>query len=75
MNSGWLLIAQVKSRFDQNTGGADPKKFSKDFTVLDRQDSSNKMFILFYFKKKDKQSAKGKEIEWHVLKPCLYKRR
>lgn len=27
--SGWLLIAEVKSRFDPNTGGADPKKFSK----------------------------------------------
>lgn len=27
--SGWLLIAEVKSRFDPNTGGADPVKFSK----------------------------------------------
>lgn len=28
-HSGWLLIAEVKSRFDPNTGGADPNKFSK----------------------------------------------
>ena len=29
LHSGWLLIAEVKSRFDPNTGGADPNKFSK----------------------------------------------
>lgn len=27
--SGWLLIAEVKSRFDPNTGGADPDRFIK----------------------------------------------
>lgn len=27
--SGWLLIAEVKSRLDPNTGGADPVKFVK----------------------------------------------
>ncbi|GAB4848072.1 hypothetical protein Ancab_002734 [Ancistrocladus abbreviatus] len=27
--SGWLLIAEVKSRFDPNTGGADPNRFAK----------------------------------------------
>lgn len=25
--SGWLLIAEVRSRFDPATGGADPEKF------------------------------------------------
>ena len=29
MRSGWLLIAEVKSRFDPSNGGADPKKFIK----------------------------------------------
>ncbi|XP_062151472.1 ribosomal RNA-processing protein 8 [Alnus glutinosa] len=77
---GWLLIAEVRSRFDPNTGGADPKTFSKavcelGFTSIFK-DFSNKMFILLYFKKKDKQtSKKTKEIEWPELKPCLYKRR
>jgi len=76
---GWLLIAEVKSRFDPNTGGADPKKFSKavcelGFTSVFK-DFSNKMFILLYFKKKDKQTSNRKEIEWPELKPCLYKRR
>lgn len=32
--SGWLLIAEVKSRFDPNTGGADPNKFLKAVSEL-----------------------------------------
>ncbi|KAK7282999.1 hypothetical protein RIF29_12181 [Crotalaria pallida] len=76
---GWLLIAEVKSRFDPNNGGADPEKFSKAISELGfnsvKQDFSNKMFILFYFTKKDKQNSKKKETEWPMLKPCLYKRR
>ncbi|KAL4653325.1 hypothetical protein ACB092_01G294500 [Castanea dentata] len=76
---GWLLIAEVKSRFDPNTGGADPKKFSKAVCDLGfssvLQDYSNKMFVLLYFKKKDKQKSEMQEIEWPELKPCLYKRR
>ncbi|KAH7577296.1 hypothetical protein JRO89_XS01G0232800 [Xanthoceras sorbifolium] len=77
--SGWLLIAEVKSRFDPNTGGADPNKFSKAVCDLgfasELKDFSNKMFILLHFKKKEKQNSKHKEIEWPELKPCLYKRR
>ncbi|KAK2360083.1 ribosomal RNA-processing protein [Trifolium repens] len=77
---GWLLIAEVKSRFDPNTGGADPEKFSKAISELGfnsvKRDFSNKMFILFYFTKKENQDSKRKkEIEWPSLKPCLYKRR
>lgn len=75
---GWLLIAEVKSRFDPNTGGADPEKFSNAISELGfnsvKRDFSNKMFILFYFTK-EKQNSKRKEIEWPSLKPCLYKRR
>ncbi|KAK4409950.1 Ribosomal RNA-processing protein 8 [Sesamum angolense] len=75
--NGWLLIAEVKSRLDPNTGGADPNKFVKAICELGftstSKDFSNKMFILFYFKKKEKQ--KSKDIEWPELKPCLYKRR
>ncbi|KAK4282328.1 hypothetical protein QN277_013720 [Acacia crassicarpa] len=76
---GWLLIAEVKSRFDPNTGGAEPENFSAAICELGfqsvKQDFSNKVFILFYFKKKDKQNSRRKEIEWPLLKPCLYKRR
>lgn len=76
---GWLLIAEVKSRFDPNNGGADPEKFSKAISELGfssvKSDVSNKMFILFYFTKKGKQNSKRKEIQWPSLKPCLYKRR
>ncbi|XP_050221044.1 ribosomal RNA-processing protein 8 [Mercurialis annua] len=77
--SGWLLIAEVKSRFDPINGGADPNKFSKAVTdlgfTLKLKDFSNKMFILFYFQKKENQDSKKKEIAWPELKPCLYKRR
>ncbi|KAI8533607.1 hypothetical protein RHMOL_Rhmol10G0022800 [Rhododendron molle] len=76
---GWLLIAEVKSRFDQNNGGADPDRFSKAICDLGfasvSKDLSNKMFILLYFKKKEKQNSKNGEIVWPELKPCLYKRR
>ncbi|GER33324.1 ribosomal RNA-processing protein 8 [Striga asiatica] len=77
---GWLLIAEVKSRFDPSTGGADPYKFIKAISQLGfatvAEDFSNKMFILFYFKKKKVlEKQKPKDIEWPELKPCLYKRR
>ncbi|TYG73031.1 hypothetical protein ES288_D04G067700v1 [Gossypium darwinii] len=77
--SGWLLIAEVKSRFDPNNGGADPNMFSKavcemGFTSA-LKDFSNKMFVLLYFKKKENKSSNGREIEWPELKPCIYKRR
>ncbi|CAN1272883.1 Ribosomal RNA-processing protein 8 [Linum perenne] len=62
--SGWLLIAEVKSRFDPTTGGADPNKFLKAISELG-----------FTSVLKKRQSSKGKEIEWPELKPCLYKRR
>ncbi|KAG6602415.1 Ribosomal RNA-processing protein 8, partial [Cucurbita argyrosperma subsp. sororia] len=76
---GWLLIAEVKSRFDPSNGGADPKKFIKAVCELGfvsaLKDFSNKMFILLYFKKKDEKISTGKAIDWPQLKPCLYKRR
>ncbi|KAK9117303.1 hypothetical protein Sjap_016250 [Stephania japonica] len=76
---GWLLIAEVKSRFDPNNGGADPNDFLKATCDLGfasvSKDFSNKMFLLFFFQKKKKQSSGKKEIEWPQLKPCIYKRR
>ncbi|KAJ6850154.1 ribosomal RNA-processing protein 8 [Iris pallida] len=75
---GWLLIAEVRSRFDPNNGGADPENFSeavKDLGYsLVSKDITNKMFVLFYFKKKE-TASKVKNIEWPELKPCIYKRR
>ncbi|KAL0866664.1 hypothetical protein Bca101_045782 [Brassica carinata] len=77
--SGWLLIAEVKSRFDPNNGGADPKDFVKAVSDLgfssSLKDFSNKMFILLHFKKKEQLNSNKKKIEWPELKACLYKRR
>ncbi|XP_076939773.1 ribosomal RNA-processing protein 8-like [Bidens hawaiensis] len=75
--NGWLLIAEVKSRFDPNNGGADHDTFVKvvcnlGFTSVSK-DFSNKMFILLYFKKKLEKSSK--EIKWPELNPSIYKRR
>ncbi|XP_077226656.1 S-adenosyl-L-methionine-dependent methyltransferases superfamily protein isoform X2 [Tasmannia lanceolata] len=76
--SGWLLIAEIRSRFDRNNGGADPEKFSNAVQRLGfasiSKDFSNKMFVLFYFKKKA-ETSREEDIEWPELKPCLYKRR
>ncbi|XP_006650783.2 ribosomal RNA-processing protein 8 [Oryza brachyantha] len=76
--SGWLLIAEVRSRLDPNTGGADPDKFCEAISKLGfslvSKDAKNKMFILFYFRKKEK-SKMVKNVDWPQLKPCLYKRR
>ncbi|KAF7089806.1 hypothetical protein CFC21_092684 [Triticum aestivum] len=76
--SGWLLIAEVRSRLDPNTGGADPDKFSEAISQLGfslvSKDEKNKMFVLFYFRKKERSKV-AKNIEWPQLKPCLYKRR
>ncbi|XP_031478121.1 ribosomal RNA-processing protein 8 [Nymphaea colorata] len=76
--SGWLLIAEVKSRFDPNNGGADPNIFSKcvhklGFSTVSK-DFSNKMFILLIFRKMEANTLKS-NIQWPKLKPCLYKRR
>uniref|UniRef100_A0A1D1XY34 Ribosomal RNA-processing protein 8 n=1 Tax=Anthurium amnicola TaxID=1678845 RepID=A0A1D1XY34_9ARAE len=76
---GWLLIAEVRSRFDPENGGADPENFCKavhklGFSLISK-DLSSKMFVLFYFKKMKETSAEVKGIGWPELKPCLYKRR
>ncbi|KAK4783233.1 hypothetical protein SAY86_007607 [Trapa natans] len=77
--AGWLLIAEVKSRLDPKTGGADPDRFIKAVCELgfksEVKDYSNKMFVLLYFKKKEKSSSMKREIQWPELKACLYKRR
>ncbi|CAN6487245.1 unnamed protein product [Victoria cruziana] len=76
--SGWLLIAEVKSRFDSKNGGADPNIFSKcvhklGFNTVSK-DFSNKMFVLIMFRKMETSTSR-KNIQWPKLKPCLYKRR
>ncbi|RCV07094.1 hypothetical protein SEVIR_1G220400v4 [Setaria viridis] len=76
--SGWLVIAEVRSRLDPNNGGADPEKFSKAIIQLGfslvSKDMKNKMFVLFYFRKKEKSKV-AKRIDWPQLKACMYKRR
>lgn len=76
---GWLLVAEVRSRFDPNNGGADPDMFSEALNhlgfTLSSKDFTNKMFVLFCFKKRERAASSKKAIDWPELKPCLYKRR
>nr|VDD11812.1 unnamed protein product [Brassica oleracea] len=46
--SGWLLIAEVKSRFDPNNGGADPKDFVKAVSDLGFSSSLKVNFIYLF---------------------------
>ncbi|KAI7994113.1 Ribosomal RNA-processing protein 8 [Camellia lanceoleosa] len=84
---GWLLIAEVKSRFDPNTGGVDLDKFLKaiyelGFAFVSKIFSTKCLYttrkvpikITSFFVLYEKQNSK-REIEWLELKPCLYKRR
>lgn len=45
--SGWLLIAEVKSRFDPNTGGRDPNRFIKAVCELGFS-TINQVFHIFH---------------------------
>ncbi|KAG6548270.1 hypothetical protein Mapa_010321 [Marchantia paleacea] len=76
---GWMVVAEVKSRLDAGNGGAGPQAFIsalKSFGfALDSQDSSNKMFHMFYFQKEGFKHDAKRKINWPELKPCIYKRR
>lgn len=50
--SGWLLIAEVKSRLDPNNGGADPVEFSEAIKDLGFSLVSQVCFsgiVIYYF--------------------------
>ncbi|KAH1150306.1 hypothetical protein AAZX31_16G064900 [Glycine max] len=57
---GWLLIAEVKSRFDPNTGGADPEKFSNAISKLGfnsvKQCRTSQIKCLFCFTSQKRKS-------------------
>lgn len=78
--SGFLLIAEVRSRFDVENGGASPKQFvlalqSLGFSLVS-QDVTNKMFIMFYMQKqKGSRDPLKRTKHWPELKACMYKRR
>lgn len=75
---GFLLIAEVKSRFDPANDGASPTQFVDALKrlgfALVSQDEKNKMFCMFTFKKQGEKTGK-KPIQWPDLKPCIYKKR
>ncbi|TVU29439.1 hypothetical protein EJB05_21004 [Eragrostis curvula] len=48
-SSGWLVIAEVRSRLDPNTGGADPEKFCKAIIQLGFSLVSKVCIVIVFF--------------------------
>jgi ribosomal RNA-processing protein 8 len=76
---GYLWIAEVRSRFVPKGGSnEDYDAFTKAVTMLGfklvEQDISNRMFVVWLFRKKAVVHD-ANEISWPVLKACIYKRR
>ena len=84
-----LVVAEVKSRFvmrgnkdEEDQKGSDVegirtfvRAMKKMHFKLQKKDESNKMFVLFRFRRTKKISVKMPDVfEWN-FKPCLYKKR
>lgn len=80
---GFLVIAEVKSRFDPSNGGADQGEFINALAKLGFRlqtlDTANKMFLLLFLQKgkvgEPISKKKLASIDWPTLKACIYKRR
>ncbi|MES1910717.1 MAG: hypothetical protein MHM6MM_003260 [Cercozoa sp. M6MM] len=74
---GELWIAEVQSRFSKPFPAFVQLCRRIGFDVVGQPDASNKMFVLFTFRKSERKPAKnvtGKRYA-DFLKPCIYKRR
>lgn len=81
---GLLWIAEVRSRFaDSSMVEPNSKNAFAGFVValeklgmhVTRQDSSNKMFVVFEAKKVADRNGLSDSVLWPELKPCMYKKR
>ena len=77
-SGGYLWIAEVRSRFAESQQ-EDFGRFvgavkSVGYQLLNKN-ATNKMFVVFEFKKDQEGVQNQSSISWPVLKPCLYKRR
>ena len=85
-----MSLSQVRSRFaNARAEGEDFRPFLRCLQQLGfklhRQDTSDKMFVVFELRKGGKQddgggsgggsSRKAPPLTWPDLKPCIYKRR
>ena len=81
--AGVLWVAEVRSRFEGETGGVDA--FVAAVTALGFQlrhrDESDTMFAVFRWVKSENdgdgkvKQKKGRAVKWPILKACEYKRR
>mmetsp|Transcript_6911 Transcript_6911/g.25464 ORF Transcript_6911/g.25464 Transcript_6911/m.25464 type:complete len:579 (+) Transcript_6911:106-1842(+) len=73
---GWLLIAEVKSRFEGQALDHLVSAVREMGFDLQSQDLSNKMFVFLVFRGHDTTvRVMGEELSWPHLKPCVYKKR
>lgn len=75
-----VCIPQVRSRFAASSGTEDFGPFLAALQQLGfklvKQDSKNKMFVVFVLKQQQQVHATAAgAIDWPVLKACVYKRR
>ena len=75
---GWLWVAEVRSRFADSSGKENFVPFLECMRKLGfqckSQSKDNKMFVVWVFRKSG-DAALETEVDWPVLKACVYKRR
>ena len=78
--SGWLWIAEVRSRFVPTE--AEAEDFTTFLACLKqlgfrtvKQDLSNKMFVVWTLQKVAQCQHRAEGTRWPSLAPCFYKRR
>ena len=76
--NGWIWIAEVQSRFVDESGRNVLKSFVKQFQTLGfivkRQDTSNSHFVIMEFQRND-SSSDVSTLQWPALRACQYKKR
>lgn len=76
--TGWLWIAEVRSRFVDNDGKESFTPFLRTLKAvgfkLVKQELGNTMFVLFQLRKVMSCQAEA-YIQWPKLKACMYKKR
>lgn len=76
--NGWIWIAEVQSRFIDESGRNVLKSFVKQLKVLGfdvkRQDTSNSHFVILELQKNEARSD-AVTLQWPALRACQYKKR
>lgn len=78
---GRIIVAEVRSRFEDKADavdslfGAFEQCMKRLGYKLTETVHSNKMFLVCVFQKRKSPAGPPRDLQWPVLKPCIYKRR